>query len=199
MDVYEMACDMKHYTGFVLTCEDSVSLDELGQRFEGRISCDPWTPFEIEKDPRGYCEEKDNPRPIGDFTRVANLADAYVFSERAVQELGEVLTKNGEVLPLIHDGIGMFTFIVTNIVDAIDRDRTELFRMDDGREICASGYHFRPDSVKDLVIFGVAEVPGDPFVTDTFIEHVTKANLKHLKGSISERSTDSQPRSPRRD
>jgi hypothetical protein len=113
-------------------------------------------------------------KPKSDFP---TLGTTPVFSQRAVDELLDLLVENGELLPLAVEDGSYFVYNVTREVDALDEDRSELVRFSTGGVMRIARYEFDPDQVEGLTIFKIPQSRAKIFVTDAFVGRVRAARL----------------------
>jgi hypothetical protein len=67
-------------------------------------------------------------------------------------------------------------FNITNVVDALDEAKSELKYFSDGGFHRVLRYAFKPEAVRDQLLFKIPQQPGGfAFVTDRFVE-IVKAN-----------------------
>jgi hypothetical protein len=114
-----------------------------------------------------------------------------IFSRKAVDALHDMLEANGEILPLIFEGKEneYFAYNVLTVSNAVDEEKSEIDRRQDGRFSYIKRYEFDPTQVAGLTIFKTWEnkapkVPSshtfvsvEVFVTDPFVKRVNEAGL----------------------
>src|SRR5207248_1378382 len=101
-----------------------------------------------------------------------------VFSERAVQVLGDFLTANGELLPVICNKVECFAYnVLTVIPDALDEERCELKRFRWGDVMWIYHHEFRPDRIQGATIFKIPQSKVRVYVTDAFLKRAEEAGL----------------------
>jgi hypothetical protein len=92
-----------------------------------------------------------------------------VLREHAVTALGPLLTRHGELLPLDCPDADLWLFNTLTVVDALDEERSELTRFDDGGILAVDRYEFRPDVVAGMAVFKVPQLLRGPlFLGDEF-------------------------------
>src|SRR5262249_1775228 len=139
--------------------------------FDGRKLAASWRPLKMKYDVYDFGH-----RPISDFPGLAEQVP--VFSERAAQELAELLERNGELLPLDCSGVTYFAYNVTTLVSALRSDLSEIERFESGRIMMVDRYVLRASNVRDKEIFKLKELPcTHGFVSQWFVDQVTKAKL----------------------
>jgi hypothetical protein len=114
-----------------------------------------------------------------------------IFSRKAVDALYDMLEANGEILPLIFEGKEneYFAYNVLTVSNAVDEEKSEIDRRQDGRFSHIKRYEFDPAQTAGLTIFKTWEnksprVPNshtyvsvEVFVTDPFVKRVQEAGL----------------------
>lgn len=104
-----------------------------------------------------------------------------VLRERAVAALESLLVRYGELLPLDCQDADLWLFNTLTVVDALDEERAQLVRFDDGAILAVERHEFRPDLVAGLAVFKVPQLlRGSLFVGDEFAEAVAAAGLTGL-------------------
>jgi hypothetical protein len=119
-------------------------------------------------------DDKKRPLPVGDFPSFTALIP--VFSERAVEALGDMLRANGELLPVHTATDTYYAFNPLTTLDALDEQDSEIARYPDGAIRSIQRHVFYQDRLRDATIF---QIPQDlvTFVTDTFVDRVKEAGL----------------------
>jgi hypothetical protein len=101
-----------------------------------------------------------------------------VFSRRAVDALGEMLTKNGELLPLKTTVGEYFLYIVLTKLNALDLTRSKLVRTSPRKTALDIDYFaFKQSALRGAAIFRVHEHPNKYLVTDAFKARVEQCGL----------------------
>jgi hypothetical protein len=101
-----------------------------------------------------------------------------VFSTKAVEILGDVLTKNGELLPLNCIDGEYFAYNVLNLVSALDQEKSDIVRFPAGRIMTVRKYALYEDKLADQMIFKIPEIVLlSVFVTDRFKNQIEDAGL----------------------
>ena len=101
-----------------------------------------------------------------------------VLRERAVAALGPLLERDGELLPLACEDADLWLFNALTVVDALDEERSELFRFDDGAILDVTRYEFRPDVVAGPAVFKVPQLLRGPlFIGDELATAMSTAGL----------------------
>jgi hypothetical protein len=181
MNVFKPAKEMCDgngvYCRFMLESNDDRRvLDDFG-KFNGTpIPVAEWKPWKII---RAYTTPGNLTKPLGDRAGIDFKSDPMVLSRRALNVLLPHIGSFGQALPLGFDDAEYFLFNVTNIVDALDEAACEVWRFpSSGRIGQIIHYSFRPDAVRDQLMFKIPQQPkGFAFVTDRFVELVERAGL----------------------
>jgi len=170
--IYTLRADSNRYKSLVIPDITDRKKFEL---MDGRTLHETWLPPKVDVDR----EEGRGEFSTGDFPSL--LRHAPVFSTRAIEELGGVLKKHGEVLPLVCkncEGGPYFVYNLTTIVDALDKEKSEIKYFSTGRVMRVVRYAFLDDKLNDFVIFKIPELPkSEVFVTDRFISAVESSHL----------------------
>lgn len=103
-----------------------------------------------------------------------------VLRPAAVAVLGSLLEQHGELLPLSCSDADLWLYNTTTVVDALDEDRSELVKFDDGTILAVERYEFRAAAIAP--VFKVPQLLRGPlFVSDEFTAAVTAAGLTGLE------------------
>lgn len=117
--------------------------------------------------------------PVNPFNDYPCLEIAKpVFSRRAVDALGEMLTRNGELLPLKTDVGEYYLYIVLTKLNALDTTKSKMVRTSPSKTALDIDYFaFKPSALRGAAIFRVREHPNIYLVTDAFKARVEQAGL----------------------
>lgn len=144
------------------------------EKFKGIPMLENWAPVQIETFKKGV---------KSDFP--SGLLSPPVFSERAVQVLGELLKGKVELLPLhTTNNEKYYVGNVINVLDCIDADHSEVEKFDDGTIMEYTKYAFIKGAVdgEDIFIIRVHDskkiLTTKVFVSDLFRERVLESGLK---------------------
>jgi hypothetical protein len=100
------------------------------------------------------------------------------FSDRAKSVLGPRIDNLGQWIALECTEAPYWLFNVTHTVDALDEDRSELIRFDDGRVMRIAQFCFHPEKVLNELLFHVSQGPGVPnLVTQDFVDLIHEHGL----------------------
>lgn len=168
MNAYILRADTNSYNGIVpINPADW----DVFNRFDGSTLVKSWLPLNV-----SYNVDESRRLSESDFPSL--LTHVPVFSQRAVDVLGTLLTENGELLPLNCHGKNYFAYNVTNLVDALDFRQSEIVRFSTGRIMDIKKYVFRSESLSEVTVFKLPQTPRmDVFVTDPFVERVRSSAL----------------------
>jgi hypothetical protein len=128
----------------------------------------------------------------GDYPLVNGFPNDVItpfFSQKAADELADLLEGNGELLPLVYEFGQYYAFNITCEVEALDEELSEFKLYSELHEnllantpdfLCLARHVFYPDKVVDLNIFMLPHRNryNVPLVTDRFVQRVQEANLK---------------------
>jgi len=105
-----------------------------------------------------------------------------VFSRRAVIALGDMLTSNGELLPLLSDSGDYCLFIVLTKLDALNKGTSQITRVRDGAPaIYVDYFDFDASRLAGASIFRIPELPNYTLVTNRFKDRVAQSGLNGLR------------------
>jgi hypothetical protein len=167
--VYELRTRSDRYANFAFWDQRD---NARFQDFDGRSLARAWQPPAIKA-----ADERDDSATLGDY---ALLGTIPVFSQRAVDFLGDMLRSNGELLPLLYGRAEYFAYNVTRLVPALDQSAAQLNRFADGNIMWVERYAFHKHIVGKLTIFKIPELArAYVFVTEPFVQ---RANAAHLTG-----------------
>lgn len=102
-----------------------------------------------------------------------------MFSQRAIDILGDLLRESGQVFPIQCEGEIYYAFNATNIIDAFDRENAEFKTFKNSQKIMRIvRYAFSEEKLQDVCVFKPKEKIRDGiFVTDSFKTRVEDFNL----------------------
>lgn len=90
------------------------------------------------------------PRGYSDFPWYGS--HVLILRSDAANGLREIMRPYGEFLPL-KGGDGLELFNATTVLDALDEDRSEIIRFDDGDVLTIERYVFRQEAIGNCLIF----------------------------------------------
>lgn len=122
-------------------------------------------------------------RPIERQESISLYSDFPWFGEHAplvrrpaVAALGDTLRQYGQLLPL--GGEEAWFFNVTVIIDALDREQSEIAYFDDGTILAIEHFEFKPDRLEGVEVFKLPIRASPVFVDARFVERVRQAGLQ---------------------
>jgi len=141
---------------------------------DGNPRHETWRPVQV-----GRLTVAEDGAPLADADLPWLGGHVLVLRQRAVTALGSLLERHGELLPLSCPDADLWLFNTTTVVDALDEERSELVRFDDGSILAVERYEFRPDAVAP--VFKVPQLLRGPlFVSDEFASASAGAGLTGL-------------------
>jgi hypothetical protein len=139
------------------------------------IDLNAWVPLPVR---RNYSVKDNLTKPLGDRVGIDAEIDPMVLSRRALDVLLPHIGTLGQVLPLAFEEAEYAFFNITNVVDALDESKSELKFFSDGGFHRVLRYAFKPEAVRDQLIFKIPQQPGGfAFVTDRLVELVKSNGL----------------------
>lgn len=160
------------YEGVICT-DDDHGYDYLIE-IDGTVCGDSWRPVPVSR----YVEGRDN-QPA-DFPWLSG--HSLAMRRSAVDALRDMLEEGGEILPLAtDDGVDLFNFNCTRVIDALDHERSEFWYFDDGRIMFIEAAAFHDSMVRDVDFFKLPTMRvNNIYVGERFIERVREAGLVGL-------------------
>lgn len=113
-------------------------------------------------------------RPTSDFPHLTNNLPAV--SESAAKVLRPLIAEHVEFLPLICPDGTYYALNVVTEVDALDEDQSDILYNASGYILKFQRHVFKLDKCQGIPIFRIPQTTV-PFVTDTFVEAVERAEL----------------------
>jgi hypothetical protein len=168
MDIFVLKPDVESYHW--LTCSDPESFQVLHD-LVGASVADTWQPLQVEF----IKDENADGAEFGDFP---SLGSVPCFSGSAVLRLKDVLERNGELLPLHCSDGEFFLWNVTNRVDTLDVEASEVVRFSDGGIMRLERYEFRQHLIMHEEAFRIPQLRSIIFVTDQFRRRVEESGLR---------------------
>ena len=174
----EPILDNPKYEGFGMGAQPSLlgrrnRYEDLDPQFDGKsgewvapILSKIWKPLPV----------SGRVRPFNDFPC---LGLSYpVFSQRAVEALGNILIANGELLPLVTSVGSYFLYNCRRVVDIIDFDRSKLDYLNKHTILEIDHLQVHTDRLAELSIFQIRKFPGKCLITDAVAMHIREAKLE---------------------
>lgn len=168
--VFQLETNSSDYE--VLALRDDGDWASLRGCFSGEKMSESWVPLDVEI----LVEENDQKAKKNDIPSLS--PGIPVFTKRAADALGTLLTSNGELLPLGSPVGEYYAFNVTNIIDALNVERSDVKRFGSGKIMRVNKYEFFREKVVGEVIFKIPQLRRSHiFVTDVFLNAVQKMDL----------------------
>lgn len=170
MKIWQLNFELDEYDNLIPVKEFTV--EEI-QSFDGREHLTQWKPIKVKRmEPEKNLELSDAPG----FT-------IPVFSEKAVECLRTLISKNVEILPLEFEEKNYFGINVVTVLKAIDYEKSIYKMFRDGKRIMAfKKYAFLTEVIQGVAIFKITdEKTRYAFVSDEFKKVVEKNNLSGFR------------------
>ena len=143
------------------------------------VPLDTWVPLPVMRD---YSVKDNMTKPLGDRVGIDAYVDPMVLSRHALDVLLPHIGDLGQVLPLEFEEAEYSFFNVTNVVDALDEEASELDYFPDGGIYRVLRYVFKPEAVRDQWLFKIPQRKSGPvLVTDRFVDLVKSSGLTGFK------------------
>ena len=174
MKIYKLRCGK----GFQWLLPEKESDNDL-LRFGGMPLASSWKPIRMR-----HISRLDNRGPIlrerGDFPGGAGV----VISNKAKREIGPLLERYGELLPLIAEDDELYWVLnVTRFVDALDVGMSDVLYATGDREkiLMVNKYAFKPDALVGEQIFKINQLPrGQVYFTDECVTSICSGKLRGM-------------------
>jgi hypothetical protein len=142
--------------------------------FNGAPQAERWQPVRVERFAADDAGREDKPADLPWFT-----AHALVLRRNAVEALRDMLEPGGEFLPLAtDDGVELWLFHATRTIDALDVERSDVWRFaDSGRIYFVAAPVFYPERVRGVDFFRLPLHGSEIFVGERFVDRVRAAGL----------------------
>ncbi len=128
------------------------------------------------------------PSVIGRVKEINDYPAVYphpAFSTKAIESLGDLLTSNGELLPIAGALPGVMLFHVHSLCQLLDVHQSDIVFLDDEKTELLAIEHFVLDDEKaasfSAEIFRIPQLPTEVFVSERFVQRVIASNLKGLQ------------------
>lgn len=169
MRVFKLEPDMERFTDLAMVHEPDI---RVIFDFDGTSLAARWRPYAVSPITEEFPEQTE----VGDFTSLGTIP---VFSERAVAVLGELLSRNGELLPLECSACDRryYAYNVVTVIDALDRERTKAEWFDSARIMIVDRYAFQPGRLRTAEIFRIPQQSAPVFITDVFMKQLSHSGL----------------------
>ena len=168
MRVFEMKPDVETYRW--LTAIEESDFNLLADLAHVSVG-DAWRPIAVE----WIDDDLNAGKPKSDYP---TLGSTPVLSQRAVDELLDVLVENGELLPLDGDlAEKYYVYNVTRILDALDTEKSDAIWFGTGRIMMMKQYAFHGAQLEGVTIFKVPQLRVQVFATEPFVKRVESSGL----------------------
>ncbi|MDD6400558.1 MAG: hypothetical protein PUG10_02970 [Lachnospiraceae bacterium] len=170
MKIWQLNFELDTYDNLIPIRDFTV--EEI-QSFDGRSHLSNWKPIKVKRmEPKKGLALSDAPGFI-----------IPVFSKRAVNCIGPLISKNVEILPLDFNEREYFCINVITVLNAIDYEKSLYKTYRDGKRIMAfKKYVFIPNIIENVSIFKISdEKTRYAFVSDEFKQTVEKNKLLGFK------------------
>lgn len=169
MKIWHLDFELDEFDNLVPIRE--LSIDEI-QSFNGSSKLMQWQPLTVKK-----MEDKEISNAPGFYSHIP------VFDKTALDILRDLIEDSAEILPLICSEGEFYAINVTDVLDAIDYNKSEFKTFRDGKRIMRfMRYEFVKKVVEGRHLFKIVDEPlRRPFVSDEFRQRVIENNLKGIK------------------
>lgn len=105
-----------------------------------------------------------------------------VFSRRAVDALGTILSDNGELLPLVTEVGDYFAYVCLTKLDVLDQKKSRILRPSNpgATAFDIEYFAFKARQLKGAAIFRIPEHPGISLVSEAFKARAEEASLNGM-------------------
>jgi hypothetical protein len=126
-----------------------------------------------------FIEEQENltARQYSDFPWC--LHNVLVVRDQALPLLRPILEQYGEILPLLCEE-PVWLFNTTNIIDALDEERSTIARFTDGAVLAIEKHAFRSDAIGDAEIFRLPGRASNIYVRETLVRRIGELGLSGI-------------------
>jgi len=166
--------DVNNYEHLTLLDGNNEEWIKFGDMFKGDQLASNWTPLKLK------LINHDGKLKRGDMPYLS--PGKPIFTKNAVERLKGVLEGNVEVLPVDYDLQELFIINITNRIDAIDYEKSEIKYGDEKRILRVKKFSFVVEEVKNQHIFKISnQLFGTVFVSDEFKKKVVESSLEGFK------------------
>jgi hypothetical protein len=146
---------------------------EVTHKFDGTPQGASWEPPKVEV----YVDDGNRGLAEGDFPHL--FGHLPVFSDAAAKKLEPILSGNGEFLRLTGKQPEYVAFNVTNMIDGLNVERSEIVYFPSGKVLDIKRFVFDAGKISTSVMFKIPQMPlAYVFVTETFVSLVRDSNLR---------------------
>lgn len=134
-------------------------MDFFIDQINGVSRAKTWVPQSIKIVFKG---DKGGQRVKSDASFLNLCANAIVLRAEGAERIGSFLRQHGELLPLACKEDKLFVFNPTQIVDALDEKKSDIWRFGDGRLISVRKYVFRSAALAGADLFKIPNLRLSP-------------------------------------
>lgn len=117
------------------------------------------------------------PRRYSDFPWC--LDNILIIREQALPLLRPLLEKYGEILPLrCAEPVSLFN--VTNILDALDEERSKIARFENGDVLAIEKHVFRVDAIEDSELFRLPGRASNIYLREALVRRIGELGLRGI-------------------
>ncbi len=155
---------------------DRADFQTLDRLLNGTSRKDEWRPIQMEiiREDEGKTLSRSDSPWLG--------SHALIFRLDAALAMGQVLSANGELLPLTCSDADLVVFNPTRVLDALDEAASTVTRFKNGRLMRISSHVFHADVVAGIDAFKISSLMAGPtFVSGQFVERWESQGLAGLE------------------
>ncbi|NLL06168.1 MAG: hypothetical protein GX270_10380 [Clostridiaceae bacterium] len=176
MKIFQLHANADDYNFFELVNKSDWDF----KRFNGTRLLESWKSFRVK------CA-RSKKYPVGDLSSISSLH--FTLNYKTIGIFENIFINNVELLPIEYIE-ECYLMNVINIIDALDVDKSEFKRYDDGRIMFCTKYVFKENVIGNNSIFKIPQFPTvDVLVTEEFVRLVEE---NELKGFVFEELWDSE-------
>jgi hypothetical protein len=174
MKIWLLQEDVNNFEHLTLLNGSNEEWISFGDMFKGGHLTDNWVPLKLK------LISHDGKLKRGDMPYLS--PGKPIFTKNAIESLKEFLEGNAEILPINYDLQELFIINVTNRINAIDYEKSDIKYGDEKRILRVKKYFFDVEKVKNHHIFKVIDqLWGTVFVSDEFRNKVIESGLEGFK------------------
>jgi len=159
-------------TGYEFANTETLAEARMLRSFDGSSRKEGWKPPHVTRkrvSKRGSCKSADLPYTHG----------SLFLRRSAVDALRDILDAHGELLPLTtDDGVELFVFNTRFFIDALDKERSVIERIEGTDAITIRKYVFIEPMIRGIDIFRMPFGSRNDYFSDRFVARVKAAKLK---------------------
>ena len=145
--------------------------------FDGSSRADSWQPVLVERNVKWNRGRYDLPADMASMT----AGDGISLRRSAVEALRDLLEEHGEILPLAtEDGVELFAWNITRVIDALDVERSNISRFSDGGIMFVNAPAFHEPMVRSVAYFKLPLRCTRIYLGQRFVDRVEAAGLTGL-------------------